>query len=136
MLQWLVTTLPVNRLEGPPIVRGIDFLHNTFNSSHYQAYIPTMSAREISAAMHAAYVLNAYDQRVFVPADPPPATEPAKAEKPDRSRPAEPARRGKLALPVLGARVAKCLLVVPPLGGIPPEGGTTNVTAESRYIFG
>ena len=31
---------------------------------------------------------------------------------------------------------AKCLLVVPPLGGIPPEGGTTNVTAESRYIFG
>ena len=82
MLQWLVTTLPVNRLEGPPIVRAIDFLHNTLNSSHYQAYIPTMSTREISAAMHAACVLNAYDQRVFVPADPPPATEPAKAEKP------------------------------------------------------
>ena len=45
----------------------IDFLHNTFNSPHYQTYISTMSAREISAAMHAAYVLNAYDQRVFVP---------------------------------------------------------------------
>ena len=54
MLEWLVMTLPVNRLEEPHIVRGIDFLHNTFNSSHYQTYIPTMSGREISAAMHAA----------------------------------------------------------------------------------
>ena len=34
--------------------------------------------------MHAAYVLNAYDRRVFVPADPPPAAEPAKAEKPEQ----------------------------------------------------
>ncbi len=82
MLEWLVATLPVDRLEGPPIVRAIDFLQNTFNSTHYQTYIPMMSGREISAAMHAAYVLNAYDQRVFVPCDPPPAAEPAKTEKP------------------------------------------------------
>ena len=95
MLEWLVTTLPASRLEEPHIVRGIDFLHNTFNSSHYQTYISTMSAREISAAMHAAYVLNTYDQRVFVPADPPPSAEPAKTEKP-QNRPAEPAT-GRLA---------------------------------------
>ena len=42
-----------------------------------------MSGREISAAMHAAYVLNTYDRRVFVPADPPPSAEPAKTEKPE-----------------------------------------------------
>ena len=84
MLQWLVLALPAGRLEDPQIVRGIDFLQAAFNSPHYQTYIPMMSAREISAAMHAAYVLNAYDRRVFVPADPPPGSEPAKAEKPDQ----------------------------------------------------
>ena len=36
MLEWLVTTLPAGRLEEPQIVRGIDFLHTTFNSPHYQ----------------------------------------------------------------------------------------------------
>ena len=73
MLEWLVTALPAGRLEEPQIVRGIDFLHDHFNSPHYQTYISMMSGREISAAMHAAYVLNAYDRRVFVPADPPPS---------------------------------------------------------------
>lgn len=81
MLEWLLATLPASRLEEPQIVRGIDFLFNTFNSSHYQNYISTMSTREISAAMHAAHVLNTYDRRVFVPADLPPATAPAKANK-------------------------------------------------------
>jgi len=81
MLEWLITTLPPNRLEESQIVRAIDFLHTAFNSSHYQAYISTMSAHEISAAMHAAYVLNTYNRRVFVPADPPPIAEPAKKEK-------------------------------------------------------
>ncbi len=81
-----MTALPASRLEDPQIVRGIDFLYTTFNSSHYQTYISTMSAREISAAMHAAYVLNTYDQRVFVPADPPPRAEPAKTEKPEQER--------------------------------------------------
>jgi hypothetical protein len=82
MLEWLVAALPASHLEGPPIVRAIDFLHNTFNSPHYQTFIPTMSSREISAAMRAAYVLNSYDARVFAPADPPPSAEPAKTEKP------------------------------------------------------
>ena len=83
ILAWLVTTLPAGRLEEPQIVRGIDFLHTAFNSPHYQAYISTMSAREISAAMHAAFVLNTYDRRVFIPADPPPSAEPDKTEKPE-----------------------------------------------------
>jgi hypothetical protein len=78
MLEWLVTTLPANRLEDPQIVRGVDFLYSMFNSEHYRTYIPLMSSREISAAMHAAYVLNTYDRRVFVPADPAP-----KVEKPE-----------------------------------------------------
>ena len=43
-----------------------------------------MSAREISAAMHAAYVLNAYDRRVFVPGRSAAGAEPAKAEKPEQ----------------------------------------------------
>jgi hypothetical protein len=84
MLEWLITALPANRLEEPQIARAIDFLHTAFNAAHYQNYISTMSAREISAAMHAAYVLNAYDRRVFVPADPPPDAEPAKTAKPEQ----------------------------------------------------
>ncbi len=84
MLDWLVTALPVSRLEDPQIVRGIDFLHTALSSSHYQSYIAAMSAREISAAMHAACVLNAYDRRVFVPADPPPGADPAKTAKPEQ----------------------------------------------------
>ena len=83
MLQWLITTLPASRLQDAQVVRGIDFLQGAFNSTHYQNYISTMSGREISAAMHAAYVLNTYDRRVFVPADPPPGAEAAKPEKPE-----------------------------------------------------
>lgn len=49
-----------------------------------------MSPREISAAMHAAYVLNVYDRRVFAPADPPPAAEPAKTEKPEQKAASRP----------------------------------------------
>ncbi len=85
MLEWLVTALPANRLEEPAIVRAIDFLYNTFNTPHYQTYISTMSAREISAAMHAAYVLNVYDRRVFIPADPPASVEPAKPAAPQQT---------------------------------------------------
>ena len=70
MLQWLLAALPDSRLEDARIAQGIDFLTTSFNAPHYQNYISTMDAREISAAMHAAYVLNVYDQRVFVPADP------------------------------------------------------------------
>ena len=40
-----------------------------------------MNMREISAAMHAAYALNFYDQAVFAPADPPAEAAPAKPEK-------------------------------------------------------
>jgi len=93
MLEWLFLALPDSRLEELHIVRAIDFLHNAFNSTHYQTYIPMMSTREISAAMHAAYVLNVYNQRVFVPADPPPSVEPAKTAKPEQqsaSRPGQP----------------------------------------------
>ena len=43
-----------------------------------------MSLREISAAMHAAYVLNFYDQAVFAPADPP-ETPPEKTEKVEKT---------------------------------------------------
>jgi len=84
MLEWLVTNLPANRLEEPQVVRGIDFLYTTFNSTHYQNYIATMSAREISAAMHAAYVLNTYDRRVFIPTDPLPGAAPDKTKKPEQ----------------------------------------------------
>ena len=81
MLQWMQLALPTPRLEDPQVARGIDFLVESLGSSHYQTYIPMLSGREISASMRAACVLNAYDRRVFVPADPPPEAEPAKTEK-------------------------------------------------------
>lgn len=81
MLEWLMPSLPPARMEDPRIAGGIDFLTTSFNAPHYQAYISTMNMREISAAMHAAYALNFYDQAVFVPADPPAEAAPAKEEK-------------------------------------------------------
>ncbi len=81
MLEWLVAALPADGLEERHIAAGIDFLTTSFNASHYQTYISTMNPREVAAAMHAAYVLNAYDQAVFAPADPLPETAPAKTEK-------------------------------------------------------
>ena len=76
-------------------MRGIDFLCNSFTSSHYQTYISTMSDREISAAMHAAYVLNTYDRRVFVPADPPPARRTGQEEKAEQKSASPSGRRDR-----------------------------------------
>jgi hypothetical protein len=81
MLEWLMASLPASGMEDRRIAGAVDFLTTSFSSTHYQNYISTMSAREISAAMHAAYVLNFYDQAVFAPADPLPEAAPAKAEK-------------------------------------------------------
>jgi hypothetical protein len=82
MLEWLVLATPANSLEDPRIAGAVDFLTTSFNAPHYQNYISTMSAREISAAMHTAYVLNFYDQAIFAPADLPADAAPAKPETP------------------------------------------------------
>ena len=50
---------------------------------------------EISAAMHAAYVLNFYDQAVFAPADPPAQTAPPKTEKSEQKAAELPTDGGK-----------------------------------------
>ena len=92
MLEWLVASGPASELEDPRIAGGIDFLTTAFNAPHYQNYISTMSAREVSAAMHAAYVLNYYDQAVFAPANPPPtppSPAPAKTEQKSAERDAQ-----------------------------------------------
>jgi len=39
------------------------------------------------------------------------------------------------ALAALGARTVKCPLVVPPLGGMPPKGGTTSVSSPSGFAL-
>jgi hypothetical protein len=93
MLRWLIHALPGSQLEDPRIVRGIDFIQGSFAAPHYQAHLPSMSPRDISAAMHAAYVLSVYDQRVFAPADPPPAAEPSPNGKSEAKSAARPAPR-------------------------------------------
>jgi hypothetical protein len=80
MLEWLLAAEPTARLEDFHFAQGVDFLTNSFAAQHYQSYISMMSPREISAAMHAAYVLNVYDERVFAPADPVAEVAPAKSE--------------------------------------------------------
>jgi hypothetical protein len=82
MLEWLVSAVPTNNLEDPRFAGAVDFLTTSFNAPHYQAYISTMSSREIAAAMHSAYVLNFYDQAVFAPADPPAEPGEPKTETP------------------------------------------------------
>jgi hypothetical protein len=92
MLEWLMPSLPAARMEDPRIAGAFDFLTTSFNAPHYQAYISTMNMREISAAMHAAHVLNFYDQAVFAPADAPAEVAPAKQEKAEQKAAEVPAQ--------------------------------------------
>jgi hypothetical protein len=74
MIEWLVMSMPDDRLEDPAIVRSVDFVESLLSSQHYRGYVHSLSSREIAAVMHSAHALVVYDQRVFVPADPPPAS--------------------------------------------------------------
>ena len=76
VLDWLVLSLPEERLEDPRVVRAVAYLNNLLNSNRYRYRVQSYGTREIGSVMHALHALSVYDERVFSPADPdaPPPT--------------------------------------------------------------
>ena len=70
ILEWLVFSLPDNRLEDPQVAKSIGYTISMLE--HWQRSINTAAAspRLLSAVMRAAHALLMYDQRVFKPHDP------------------------------------------------------------------
>jgi hypothetical protein len=81
VLEWLVSSLPAERLEAPEVVKAVEFVDSLLSSQRYRGSVASLSSQEIGAVMHAAHSLVVYDQRVFQPFDPPAAAVPQKAEK-------------------------------------------------------
>jgi hypothetical protein len=81
VLEWLAISLPAERLEEPQMQRSVEFVDSQLSSQRYRWNVQSLSSREIGATMRAAHALVIYDQRVFQPADPPPAPAGEKPQK-------------------------------------------------------
>jgi hypothetical protein len=84
VLEWLAMSLPDDKLADAPIAAAVEYVARLLGSQRYQWNTPSLSTREIAAAGHALHALAVYDERVFKPADAPPAAKPA-ADKPSPS---------------------------------------------------
>jgi len=82
VLEWLVLTLPPARLESAPIVQSVQYVAEVLSSQRYRGSVPSLSSREMESVTRAAHALVVYDQRVFAPADPPPAPPEKPADAP------------------------------------------------------
>ena len=74
-LEWLVLSLPEERLQGPKIVQAVSYVDSLLSTRQYSWNFPALGSRDLAAAMTAAHALYAYDATVFAPADPSPAAE-------------------------------------------------------------
>jgi len=70
ILEWLVASLPVERLHDRQIVLSLGFVTGVLESYYAQASLVSTSTREIDGVMHALHSLRIYDRRVFKPAEP------------------------------------------------------------------
>jgi hypothetical protein len=75
ILDWLVFSLPEDRLEDRRVVQSVEYLTRLLGSQRYAANTPQLPTHEIAGVMHAVRALRVYDERVFQPADPPAAGE-------------------------------------------------------------
>jgi len=77
ILEWLVASLPADRLEDRRVLLSVGYVTTLVEGSYDQVNMAYASTREIGSLMHALHALNLYDRRVFKPA------ESEKPEKPD-----------------------------------------------------
>jgi hypothetical protein len=63
MLEWLVYTLPEERLSDPQVIRGVDFIAHTLMDGFTKNNPPTKW--EIGPLGHALHALALYDERMF-----------------------------------------------------------------------
>lgn len=92
--EWLVYSLPDDRLQDPQVLRSVAYLAQVLNSRGSGWNLGMMAPRDIDAVMHATLALSTYDQRVFRPFDPETPSEDAKKaaknaslQVPDRPNP-------------------------------------------------
>ena len=82
ILEWLVTSLPSEKLEGNRVATAVDYVARILGSESFHWNTPALSTRDIAAAGHALHALSVYDERVFKPADPLPGEKKPADEKP------------------------------------------------------
>jgi len=75
VLEWLVLSLPEERLEDPAIVKSIDLLARLLGSRQYSGGLSGHETEDICSAMHAMHALMLYDDRYFKPRTPEPEPE-------------------------------------------------------------
>jgi hypothetical protein len=83
ILEWLVASLPADRLQDRQVVLSARFVTALLESSYAQVNVAYASPREIDGLMHALHALKLYDRRVFKPAEPAKGDKPQKSEAPE-----------------------------------------------------
>ena len=84
--EWLILSLPEDRLEDPGVVRSVSYLASNLNAESSQWGRYAMSTRELDGWMHALHALTLYDARYFRPRD---AAKPAPEKKAAEKKAAE-----------------------------------------------
>ena len=79
VLEWLVLSLPEERLQDPGVINAVHYLTQLLGSQRYRWNTPSLDTQEIVSLGHALHALTIYDQRVFKPFD--------TAEKPAEEKP-------------------------------------------------
>ncbi|MHC4176251.1 MAG: hypothetical protein ACYSWU_02025 [Planctomycetota bacterium] len=67
VLQWLVMSLPEDRLDDPRVVRSVEYVNRLLTGQRYRRNTRSLSTREIGSVMHALHALVVYDERLFQP---------------------------------------------------------------------
>jgi len=78
IVEWLVYSLPEDRLQDPQVLRSVNYLAQVLANRGTGWNLSMMAPRDIDAVMHATWALSTYDQRVFRPFDPETPSEDAK----------------------------------------------------------
>jgi hypothetical protein len=81
ILEWLVASLPADRLQDRQVVLSVALVTTVLEGSYSQANVANASNSEIDGLMHALHALKIYDRRVFKPAE---AEKPGHLEKPEK----------------------------------------------------
>ena len=69
ILEWLVFSLPEEKLDDARVVRGIHWLDQMLSRGRYGHNAKSLSTAEIASVMHGLHALRLYDHRYFKPAD-------------------------------------------------------------------
>ncbi len=81
ILEWLVFSLPDERLDDPGVLRSINLLNRLLSSRRTAINARSSSSQEVAAHMHALHALSMYDNRFFKPRTPQKAAAPEPEEQ-------------------------------------------------------